>query len=160
MVMNATTNELTSFFESVPYQELLVEACAILGLSINDSFPEILYEYDKKKLVCSELTLPDLASTVAEFKKFLLPFIVLKFRDAADDLDGEFPSDELPGDEDCAEIVQSMPVYRNFLFGYIIEFTILNARTDFIAQYLKCVRIPHALAYSKRLKQWFSRVRK
>lgn len=147
--------ELSAIFDSDSYHKLLNESCSLLKLDLNEEFPEILYQYDFKKLNCSPFILADLRETLENSGPSLLSFIKLKFSEDTDDLGGEFPQGETPGEEDRPNIVKKMPVYRNFLLGYLIEFTILKTRPDVIIQYLKCVRIPNAATYAKRLKNWY-----
>lgn len=155
MVTNNIAEELSNFFISDDYQKLLIESCRLLRLPLKEDFPEILYQYDSKKLDCSQLTLSELEKTLKISGAPLLQFIKLKFNEDSGDLDGDFPKNEMPGEEDRAKLVEKMGVYRNFLLIYIIEFTILSARPETITQYLKCVRIPKAVAYSKSLKKWY-----
>lgn len=155
--MQTLAKELSEFFESCHYQRLLHESCAQLEILLNENFPEILYEYDFKKLKCSALGISDLRETVVNSQEFLLPFIKLKFTEDADDTAGEFPRDETLGEEDRPKVVKQMPAYRNFLLGYLIEFTLLKTQPDMVTEYLKCARIPNAATYSKRLKNWYNK---
>jgi hypothetical protein len=154
--MNMTSEEFSAFFMSDAYQELLIESCSQLNVPLSVDFPEILYQYDVKKLDYSQLTIPELGNTVQTSRAALLRFIKLKFCEDPDDLDGEFPENEMPGEADRSTLVEKLGVYRNFLLTYIIEFTILSARPETITQYLKCVRIPKAVAYAKSLKKWYN----
>lgn len=154
--MQNFTKELSDFFDSHNYQKLLSESCSLLNLPLNEQFPEILYEYDFKKLNCSSLALADLRETLTNSGAFLLPFIKLKFSEDSGEVAGEFPENETPGEDDSPKVVRKMPVYRNFLLGYLIEFTILKTQPDMITQYLKCARIPSAATYAKRLKNWYN----
>ncbi len=156
--MLPTSIELSDFFESSDYRWLLTEAVKGLELSLIEPMPEILYEYDKKKLECASLSISDLLLTLSKNRNQLLPFTFLKFRDEPDDLSGEFRSGEGLGKNDQPKIVSEIKVPKNFLLGYIIEFTILSISPENISQYLKCVRIPKADSYGKRLKRWHARV--
>lgn len=152
-----TPKELTDFLDLPPYQQLLNGACAKLGLTVNEKFPEVLYQYDLKKISCAGLHLSALLDAIKDHQPALTSFIILKYTEDSGDLDGEFPSNEKPGKADRAKIVKAMPVYRNFALGYVIEFTLLSTQPELIGPYLKCIRVPHAATYAKQLKEWYLR---
>lgn len=155
--MNNLTQELMDFFEYSPYKTILTDSCHRLGLKINDEFPEILYQYDLKKLTSSGLTISELKKVIDKCSNSFSYFVMMKFREDPGDLDGELPPNEMPGEEDRAKVVEQLPVYRNFLIGYIVEFALIDQRPDNLVEYLKCVRVSHASSYGKLLRKWHSR---
>jgi hypothetical protein len=157
MVMKINNDEFLDFFNSTQYKKLLVEACTQLRLELNENFPEILYEYDEKKLGCAGLALTDLRNTMEESSQTLIKFIILKYNEDPANLDKKISANSRINDEDEPKLIKTMPMYRNFLLGYIVEFTILNRNPSKIIEYLKCVRIPNSSGYANFLKKWHLR---
>ncbi|WEF32429.1 hypothetical protein [Pseudoduganella chitinolytica] len=88
----------------------------------------------------------------------LAEFVKLKwYGSLTDSLDGEFPKNEKPGDDEKVAVVEELPLYRNFLLPYLVEWSLLSERPGDVAAYIRCVRMPHAAKYEKRIKQWYER---
>ncbi|EKY3246757.1 hypothetical protein RBA21_004181 [Cronobacter dublinensis] len=80
-------------------------------------------------------------------------FSVLKLTCLTDDDIDDYNKD---GDEDL--VVETLPFYKSFLIGYVLEYYFLKNNPAKLEGYLRKIRIPNYKDYASELKVFYSKL--
>ncbi|ELY9424736.1 hypothetical protein SLY17_003745 [Cronobacter dublinensis] len=80
-------------------------------------------------------------------------FSVLKLTCLTDDDIDDYNED---GDEDL--VIETLPFYKSFLIGYVLEYYFLKNNPAKLEGYLKKIRIPNYKDYTSELKVFYSKL--
>jgi len=149
-------DEIKKFIESEIYNELLNKVRMQVKIEVNELLPPIvLLNHDASLLKAAKITIGEISDLISKDDK-VSQFIIAKmtFYETHKEVDNnEYPEGEELEDDELPVVKKTLPYYKNFMFGFLLEYYFLKNRPSELISYLKATKMPHAKKYENELKE-------
>ncbi|EOC0096230.1 hypothetical protein ACI0YT_004268, partial [Cronobacter dublinensis] len=149
-----TTSDVKKIISSDAYMVLLSQTVSSSNIVINKSDPPSqVLNLEAGRINHSGIKIIDLKSAMVNNSVDIARFSVLKLTCLTDDDIDDYNED---GDEDL--VIETLPFYKSFLIGYVLEYYFLKNNPAKLEGYLKKIRIPNYKDYASELKVFYSKL--
>jgi len=150
---------IKNLIEGNGYKALLQNVRQQINIQVNENDPpSAMLNIDVNNLRAAKLDAQALENILETDLNEITKYAVLKIGTVKDDGEQEYPEGEEPDEDDEDEVIETLPYYKDFLVGMIIEYILLKQKPSELAAYLKALRIPGAKKFEKELKDIYSNI--
>jgi hypothetical protein len=150
---------IKTLIEGNSYKTLLENVRKEINIRVNEAnLPSALLNVDVNRLRAAKLDAQALENILGTDMNEITRYVVSRIGTVKDDGEQEYPEGEEPDEDDEDEVIETLPYYKNFLVGFIIEYCLLKQKPSELPAYLKALRIPGAKKFEKELKDIYSSI--
>lgn len=157
--MNESISDLRNFFRNVVYVKIQDDLLTQLHTELDGEAPDFLCQLDLNGLKAAALSLSEIKAILYSDQDSIKDYVLLKIQGIEKNSNiQEYAENEIPDEQDFIDETGSSNsggAPDSFLFGHLVEYSIMKSNPKRMNAYLKENDIPFAKKFEKDLLQFF-----